>query len=298
MRRFERLICAVIFAAASSAASAANFSLPPFNTPASTEHHVGKVVWADLVTPDLGAAEKFYGGLFGWQFQVVRTGSSDYALAMFDGRPIGGLIQKPVPAGEHRQSAWLTFIAVRDVDVVKRTAVAHKAKVLVDSKTYEGRGRQAILADPEGAVFAIVASSSGDSPDYLADPGEWIWSSLHAKDAGNEAAFYQDIFGYDVYDLASDDGLEHVILSTDDVARASANQHPDGTSQRHAHWLNYVRVESANDAATKAVSLGGKVLVQPHPDRHGGLVAVLADPAGAPFGVMEWSESDTKVEPK
>jgi predicted enzyme related to lactoylglutathione lyase len=299
MRRFERLLCAVILASVSTAAAAAaTFTLPPFNTPASSEHHVGKVVWADLVTPDLSSAEKFYGGLFGWQFQAIHTGGSDYALAMFDGRPIGGLIQKPVGAGEHRQSAWLTFIAVRDVDVVKRTAVAHKAKVLMDSKTYEGRGRQAVLADPEGAVFAIVASSSGDAPDYLAEPGEWIWSSLHAKDAGNEAAFYQDIFGYDVYDLASDDGLEHVILSTDDVARASANQHPDGTSQRHAHWLNYVRVKDANDMATKAVSLGGKVLVQPHPDRHGGLVAVIADPAGAPFGVMEWSESDTKVEPK
>jgi predicted enzyme related to lactoylglutathione lyase len=298
MRRFERLLAAVIFAAVSSAASAANFSLPALNTPASTEHHVGKVVWADLVTPDLSVAEKFYGGLFGWQFKAVQTGSSDYALALFDGRPIGGLIQKPVATGEHRQSAWLTFIAVRDVDMVKRTAVAHKAKLLVDSKSYEGRGRQAILADPEGAVFAIVASSSGDSPDYLAEPGEWIWSSLHAKDAGSEAAFYQDIFGYDVYDLATDDGLEHLILSTDDVARASANQHPDGTSQRHAHWLNYVRVNDANDTVSKAVLLGGKVLVQPHPDRHGGLVAVIADPAGAPFGVMEWSESDTKVEPK
>ena len=298
MRRMERLLFAAIFAAVATAASAATFSLPPLNTPASSEHHVGKVVWADLVTPDLSAAEKFYGALFGWRFQAVRTGSSDYALAMFDGRPIGGLIQKPVPAGEHRQSAWLTFIAVRDVDGVKRTAVAHKAKVLMDSKTYEGRGRQAILADPEGAVFAIIASSSGDSPDYLAEPGEWIWSSLHAKDAGSEAAFYQDIFGYDVYDLATDDGLEHLILSTDDVARASANQHPDGASQRHAHWLNYVRVNDANDTVAKAVSLGGKVLVQPHPDRHGGLVAVIADPAGAPFGVMEWSESDTKVEPK
>jgi predicted enzyme related to lactoylglutathione lyase len=154
------------------------------------------------------------------------------------------------------------------------------------------------LADPEGAVFAIVASSSGDSPDYLAEPGEWIWSSLHAKDAGGEAAFYQDVFGYDVFDLATDDGLEHVILSTDDVARASANQYPDGTSHRHAHWLNYVRVKDANDMASKAVLLGGKVLVQPHADRHGGLVAVIADPAGAPFGLMEWSESDTKVEPK
>ena len=39
---------------------------------------------------------------------------------MADGRPIGGLLQKPIPAGEHRQSAWLTFIAVSDVDAAKR----------------------------------------------------------------------------------------------------------------------------------------------------------------------------------
>jgi hypothetical protein len=25
---------------------------------------------------------------------------------------------------------------------------------------------------------------------------------------------------------------------------------------------------------------------------------VIADPAGAPIGLMEWSETDTKVEPK
>src|ERR1700722_3326377 len=42
---------------------AASFELPPLNTPASTEHHVGKMIWADLVTPDLNAAERFYGGL-------------------------------------------------------------------------------------------------------------------------------------------------------------------------------------------------------------------------------------------
>jgi predicted enzyme related to lactoylglutathione lyase len=298
MRRSDRLLCALILVTATTASFAATFDLPPLNTPPSSEHHVGKVVWADLVTPDLSAAEKFYGELFGWRFQTVRAGDSDYAVAMLDGRPIGGMMQKSIPAGEHRQSAWLTFIAVRDVDLVKRTAVAHKAKVLVDSKVYGGRGRQAILADPEGAVFAIVASSSGDSPDYLAAPGEWIWSSLHAKDAGTEAAFYQDLFGYDVYDVASEDGLEHVILSTDDVARASANEHPDKVSQRHAHWLNFIRVQDATDMAAKAVLLGGKMLIQPHPDRHGGMVAVVTDPAGAPLGLMEWNDSDTKAEPK
>lgn len=105
------LLCVVCL----STLRAASFELPPLNTPASTEHHVGKVVWADLVTPDLVAAERFYGGLFGWTFQTIHTGDSDYAVALADGRAVGGLFQKSVQAGEHRQSAWLTFIAVRDV---------------------------------------------------------------------------------------------------------------------------------------------------------------------------------------
>src|ERR1700675_5117566 len=97
-----------------AASSAASFELPALNSPASAERHVGKVVWADLVTPHLAAAERFYGGLFGWTFQTIHTGDSDYAVALGDGRPVAGLLHKPIPAGEHRQSAWLTFIAVRD----------------------------------------------------------------------------------------------------------------------------------------------------------------------------------------
>ena len=277
---------------------AASFELPPLNSPASPEHHVGKVVWADLVTPDLAAAQRFYGGLFGWTFQTIHTGNSDYAVALADGRPVGGLYQKAIAAGEHRQSAWLTFIAVRDVDAAKRQALAHGAKVVADSKSYPSRGRQAVLTDPEGAVFAILASSSGDAPDFLAQPGEWIWSSLLSKDPGAEAAFYQTLFGYDVFDLASDDGSDHVILSSDDFARASVNAYPSGSAHRHAHWLTFIRVESTADSVAKAVASGGRVLVEPHVDRHGGQVAVVADPAGAPFGLMEWTGSDSKTEPK
>jgi predicted enzyme related to lactoylglutathione lyase len=288
----------LLFAVCLSSLHAASFELPPLNSPASTEHHVGKVVWADLVTPNLAAAEKFYGGLFGWTFQSIRAGDSDYVVAVEAGRPVAGLIEKPISQAERRQSAWLTFIAVRDVDAVKRTALAHKGKVITESATYALRGRQAILADPEGAVFAVLASSSGDSPDYLAAPGEWIWSSLHAKNPELEASFYQSVFGYDVFDAESADGMEHVILSSDDYARASANSLPDNQGRRHAHWLNFIRVENASDMAAKAISLGGRMLVEPHADRHGGMVAVVADPAGAPVGLMEWSESDTKTEPK
>jgi len=277
---------------------AASFELPPLNSPPSNEHHVGKVVWADLVTPSLSDAEKFYSALFGWTFQNIHAGDTDYAVAMEAGRPVAGIVEKPVSVSERHQSAWLTFIAVRDVDAVKRTALAQKGKVLADSVSYAMRGRQAVLADPEGAVFAVLASSSGDPPDYLAAPGEWIWSSLLAKDPEHEAAFYQDLFGYDVFDAESADGLEHLILSSDDYARASANALPTAEGHRHAHWLNFIRVNNAADMVTKAVSLGGRILVEPHLDRHGGMVAVVADPAGAPVGLMEWSDSDSKTEPK
>jgi uncharacterized protein len=277
---------------------AADFELPALNTPPSQEHHMGKMVWADLVTPDLAVAEKFYGGLFGWTFSHIRAGSSDYAVAMLDGRPIAGVVQKPIPSGERHQSAWLTFLAAGDVEAVKRAAVAHGAKVLADSKSYPMRGRQCVLSDPQGAVFAVLASSSGDTPDYLPVSGEWIWSSLHAQDAGAAAAFYQELFGYDVFEMPSDDGAEHLILSTDDYARASANSLAGGSARRHPHWLNFVRVEHAADIAAKAVALGGHVLVEPRVDRHGGMLAVVADPAGAPIGLMEWADSDTKAEPK
>jgi predicted enzyme related to lactoylglutathione lyase len=288
----------MLCAAGSAAFAAAPLDLPPIGGPGGSEHHVGKVIWADLVAPDLAAAERFYSGLFGWTFQTFHTGDTDYAVARLGGRPVAGVVQRPIPSGEHRQPAWLTFIAVRDVDAAQRIALSHGAKVLAEPRTYAGRGRQAVFTDPEGAVFAILASNSGDPPDYLAEPGEWIWSSLLARDPGQEAAFYQDVFDYDVFDLPSNDGLEHVILSSDDYARAGVNSLPSDSARRHPHWLNFVRVGDAADSAAKAVALGGRMLVEPRIDRHGGKLAVVADPAGAPIGLMEWTDTDSKVEPK
>jgi hypothetical protein len=291
-------IVPALFLGSIAAARAADFQLPALNTPASGEHHAGKMLWADLITPDLAAAEKFYGGLLGWTFHPVHAGNLHYAVVMLNGQPIGGIVEKAIPPGEQRQPAWLTFLAATDIDAAKKSAVSHGAKVLSDIKSFPERGSQCVLADPEGAVFALLASSSGDTPDYLAPVGDWIWSSLHAKDAGAEAAFYQNLLGYDVYDMPSEDGLEHLILSSDNFARVSANDLARGSARRRSHWLNFVRVDNAAATVDKVAALGGRVLVQPRVDRHGGMLAVIADPAGAPFGIMEWSESDTKAEPQ
>jgi uncharacterized protein len=297
LRRVPKIWFSVLFLAVSVSVAHAQFELPALNTPSSSEHLVGKIIWADLVTPDLSAAEKFYGGLFGWTFNRTHAGNSDYSVAMLDGRPMGGFFEKPIQTGEHKQPYWLTFIAVRDVDAALRAALAHGGKVVATPRTYPQRGRQAVLSDPEGAVFAVLASSSGDPPDYLAAPGDWIWSALSSKNAGASAAFYQQLFGYDVFDMQSGDGLEHLTLSSDGYARASVNSF-DGTARRYSHWLNFVRVVNVADTAAKAVAMGGRILVEPRADRAGGMLAVVADPTGAPFGLMDWDESDTKTEPK
>jgi len=74
----------------------------------------------------------------------------------------------------------------------------------------------------------------------------------------------------------------------------NVNPLPAGVGKRHPHWLNFVRVVSASDTAAKVEALGGRVLVKPFLDRHGGQVAVVADPTGAPFGLLEWTETDSK----
>jgi len=291
----ERALLALLFCIAGAPLSIARApALPPLVVPASQEHHVGKVIFAQLVTPDLAAAKQFYAGLFGWTFRDIQTGKAEKASAFLDDRPVAVLIQKELSTAEHRQPAWLTFIAVHDVDATKTSAVQHGARVLFAPHDVPDRGREAVLADPQGAVFALLASSSGDPPDVLAAPGEWIWSSLITLDPDADAAFYQTLFAYEVFDLPAEQGAQHLLLATHNYARASANSLPTNKPNVHPHWLNYVRVEDADKSVAKAVALGGRILVEPRVDRHGGKVAVLADPAGAPFGLLEWPDTESK----
>jgi uncharacterized protein len=277
---------------------AAPIQLPAIVEPASQEHHVGKVIFVELVTPDLAAAKKFYAGLFGWTFRDIQAGGIDYAEAYLDGRPVAGLIHKSVPANEQRQPAWLSFFAVGDVDAAKNVALQNGAKVLFEPHSMPDRGREAVFADPQGAVFAVLASSSGDPPDVLAAPGEWIWSSLITRDPETNAAFYQTLFDYEVFELPASEGYQHLLLASDNYARASVNSLPANRPNAHPHWLNYVRVEDTVKMTAKVTALGGRVLVEPRIDRHGGKVAVVVDPSGAPFGLLEWPDTESKEVPK
>ena len=113
---WRSLLAALLGMAVAAPVLALPFQLPALVDPPSAEHHVGKVIFTEMVTPDLAAAKQFYGQLFGWSFNDITADGITYAEATLDGRPVAGLIQKDMPAGQRRQPAWLTLLAVRDVD--------------------------------------------------------------------------------------------------------------------------------------------------------------------------------------
>jgi predicted enzyme related to lactoylglutathione lyase len=264
--------------------------LAPLNVPASDEHHAGKRIFAELVTPDLAAAKQFYGMLFGWTFQDYAPGDIMFTQASLDGEVVGGIYQRPLPQG--RQPGWMSFIATSDLAKTTSLATHDGARLLLSPRPFANLGQEAVLADPQGAVFGVLQSSSGDPPDFLAAPGDWIWSSLITTDPGTSAAFYQTVFAYAVFELPDAQDAQHLILTSDDYARASINPIPSAWKGATPSWLNYIRVDDATAMCVRVTALGGRVVQPPRIDRHGGGIAVVADPAGALFGLMEWPEDE------
>ena len=111
--------------------------------------------WADLNTPDRDAAKKFYSALLGWKF-VTGEGkdASTYWHIMNGEHGIGGM-----PPAEFQQPGvpphWMIYYLVADCNASFAKATSLGASACVPPMTIEGAGQMAVLADPQGAVFAL-----------------------------------------------------------------------------------------------------------------------------------------------
>jgi predicted enzyme related to lactoylglutathione lyase len=118
----------------------------------------GTLCWADLSTPDARTAEAFYSGLFGWQFTRDEKDTSGYLHIKNGEHFIGG-----VPPAAYRQPGvpphWLAYFQVDDVDVAANKAKDMGAKLCLPPMSMEGVGRFSVVADPQGAVFAVFKSA-------------------------------------------------------------------------------------------------------------------------------------------
>ncbi len=258
--------------------------LPPLTTASGNPRLPGKFVWADLVTDDVLTAQKFYSDLFGWAFYDY----GGYIIGRNDDRPLCGMFQRPRPKDRVAEPRWFGYLSVGNVERAQRAVTKAGGRVLAEPKKMAKRGEQAVFADPEGAVFGVVRSSSGDPEDFLADPGDWIWIQMLSRDARKAAVFYRVVGGYEIIENKATTRTSDYVLASEGYARATVRTLRSTNPKVQPTWLPFVRVKSVDESVALAKQLGGKVLIEPSPETFDGKVAVIADPTGAAIGIMEW----------
>ncbi|MGI9110786.1 MAG: VOC family protein [Gaiellaceae bacterium] len=129
------------------------------------EHHgselanePGSFTWSECQTRDVEAAETFYRAVFGYEVDTMPMGeTASYRLLKVEGKNVAGMFElTPEMAGA--PPSWATAFAVADTDATCKEAEELGAKVIVAPVDLPDIGCYAVLQDPVGAVFQVLAN--------------------------------------------------------------------------------------------------------------------------------------------
>jgi predicted enzyme related to lactoylglutathione lyase len=120
-------------------------------------------------------------------------------------------------------------------------------------------------------------------------PGSFCWIELNTSDPGAAKKFYSGLFDWQTEDTPAGPDMVYTMLRIRErEIGAMCGLQPD--QKAHGvppHWMTYIAVESADDAASKAASLGGTVLAGAFDVMDVGRMAIIQDPQGATFCVWQ-----------
>lgn len=265
-----------------------SWRLPALNAPPIDRYIPGKFVWFDLVTDDLAATRRFYGSVFGWGFRSEEGTPEAYIAIENGGTPIGGVFVPGRRRGSEASARWIALMSVENIHRAVRYVDQSGGTVVVPPRTVAGRGTYALCRDPEGALFGLLTSETGDPEDAPVSPMEFFWMDLLARHPEKEAEFYRGLAGYEVSAKPLGEGGTRVILSSAGYARAGIVLLPP--SVEAPGWLPYVLVNDVAAILRKVTGEGGTVLLAPSPELLHGNLAVIADPRGGVLGIVKWEE--------
>jgi predicted enzyme related to lactoylglutathione lyase len=247
-------------------------------------HTPGTPCWVSLMVHGLAATQDFYGALFGWEFQPGPQQLGPYVRALLDGNEVAGVGQ--LSPDRHVPVAWTPYLASDTVDLTAESVRLCGGTVGVGPLDAADSGRLAICSDPSGAVFGIWQAADHLGTSATGVPGTPAWNELLTFESESVAKFYQTVFRYEEEPVLSAD-LDYVILHLD--GRPVAGIHGVGNvlaRDRGPHWMTYFDVDDADDAVERLLRLGGHVL-RPVRDSAHGRVALVADPEGARFSLLQ-----------
>ena len=148
-------------------------------------------IWYELMTTDTGAASAFYRDVVGWEITAFGGAGNDYSVLEADGRGVGGIMEIPAEARQAgARPSWTGYIAVTDVDAAAARIAKAGGSIHMDIKHIPNVGRIAMVSDPQGATFTLIAPEGEEQvPVAPISAGHVCWHELYALDAGNALSF-------------------------------------------------------------------------------------------------------------
>jgi hypothetical protein len=243
-------------------------------------------IWYELMTSDTEAAKQFYRAVVGWDTKAFE-GGMDYTVIEADGRGVGGVMRIPDDARQGgARPGWFGYVGVDDVDAAAARIVGAGGKLHKDIMTVPNVGRIAMVADPQGAPFYLIAPEGEDQP-AVADmtPGHVAWHELHTSDWQAAFDFYSGQFGWakaEAMDMGPM-GIYQIVTAGDEKwIGAMFNADTFG----RPGWLFYFVVGDIDEAAERVRAARGEVLEGPMEVPGSAWIIQCKDPQGAMFALV------------
>ena len=121
--------------------------------------------------------------------------------------------------------------------------------------------------------------------------GEICWRELNSQNSAAAKEFYQELFGWQSeQSKVADVGYDEIHVDGKAVGGFMQINEQWGEDWQNipAHWMTYVSVDNCDDTAEKVKENGGNVCVPPFDIPKVGRIAVINDPSGANFSIIQF----------
>jgi predicted enzyme related to lactoylglutathione lyase len=249
----------------------------------------GRILWYELMTTDVPAAEAFYKAVVGWAVAPFRTGPEAYDMWMRgEEAPVGGVMK--IPAGMEFPPFWSMYVGVPSLEEgmaeVERLGGAALSPVIDVPEV----GRMRAVKDPQGAMFSIYEPAAPPpGPEADPQPGDVAWHELMTTDAEAAMRFYTALFGWhptESLDMG-EMGKYHMFGRAFPLG-GMMNKGP-GMEGVPPNWGFYFLVPDVNAGAERVKAGGGQILNGPMEVPGGGWIVNCMDPQGAAFSLYHKS---------
>ena len=254
--------------------------------PEFTSYAQGTPCWTDVTSTDLPRAVEFYIALFGWDAEVAEEPEAGgYTMFKLEGKNVAA---GSPPMGEGIPSHWTTYIASDDVDATAANVREAGGTVLVDPFDVFDAGRMTIAQDPTGATFGVWQAGKHIGAQLANDPATMNWNECQTRDPAAAGAFYEAVFGVEVKAFPSADGrAPYHVIHVDGRGVAGILELDENMRDVPPNWGTVFAVASTDETVVKAQELDGTALMPGMDLPEIGRLAVLQDPTGAVFQVLQ-----------